>query len=267
MTGAQARPRVSFVVGGVQKGGTTAMAHCLSAHPGVILPVGKEAHVFDAPDFDERATAADVDARYACHFPHGAAEALHGDATPIYCLHERFIERIARYNPAMKWVLLLRHPADRAISQYHMEKARGDESWPLVPALIFERWRLLGHMDDFSPRSPLRHHGYIHRGRYTRQLAALYRHFPPEQVLLIDSHGFRVDPRGNLERVYQHIGLDQPVRLPGQTQVFEGGYSIHGRGHRMARRLASLILAGELHRLRTHYGIHWDRDETAASDR
>ena len=41
-------PRVRFLIGGTQKGGTTALAHYLAQHPDVRLPKGKEAHVFDA---------------------------------------------------------------------------------------------------------------------------------------------------------------------------------------------------------------------------
>ena len=54
-------PRVRFVVGGVQKGGTTALASFLGRCPQVVLPAGKEAHVFDAPDFDEGWDVAAVD--------------------------------------------------------------------------------------------------------------------------------------------------------------------------------------------------------------
>ena len=46
-------PRVRFLIGGVQKAGTTALASYLATHPGLRLPAGKEAHVFDAPDFDD----------------------------------------------------------------------------------------------------------------------------------------------------------------------------------------------------------------------
>ena len=104
------------MIGGVQKGGTTALAHYLSAHPSIRLPAHKEAHVFDAADFDEAATVEDVDDRFAPMFPGGFAggDVLHGDATPISIFHHRFIERIARYNPAMRWIVLLREPPVRA---------------------------------------------------------------------------------------------------------------------------------------------------------
>src|SRR3546814_4841803 len=78
---------------------------------------------------------------------------------------------------------LLRDPVDRALSHYHMERARHTEHWPLWPAMLLERWRLRGHHDDFADGSPLRHFSYRARGDYAAQLDALYRHFPPHQVL------------------------------------------------------------------------------------
>ena len=118
-------PRITFVIGGVQKGGTTALAQYLAAHPGIRLPAGKEAHVFDAPGFDDAWDAATVDAQYAAHFPQHAADVLLGDATPFYLFHPDVVARIARYNPGMRWIILLRDPATRALSQFNMERERG----------------------------------------------------------------------------------------------------------------------------------------------
>lgn len=223
-------PRLGFVVGGAQKAGTTALASYLAAHPGVALPRDKEAHVFDAPDFDEGWTPADIDARYAGHFDPGDAGRLHGDATPIYLLHPAFVRRIVAYNPAMKWIVLLRHPVERALSQYHMERARGDERWPFWAAMLFERWRLRGHGDDFAHGSPLRHHSYRLRGDYARQLAALHAHFPPAQVLVLRSGELAADPAATVARVLDFLGLPPMPAGAAYPRVFEGSYPRLSRG-------------------------------------
>ncbi|MBS0381922.1 MAG: sulfotransferase [Proteobacteria bacterium] len=247
-------PRVSFLIGGVQKAGTTALASFLGLHHGVRLPRGKEAHVFDAPDFDDAWSSAEVDARYAAHFEDVATPVLTGDATPIYCLHERFIARIRRYNPAMRWILLLRDPVERAISQYHMERDRGNERWPLWAALLCERWRLRGHLDDFSAHSPLRTHGYRLRGDYARQLDVLYRYFPADQVLVLQSATLRENPARVLVRVYEHLGLPQPVKLPDDIRVFEGEYTPLARSS-PTRWLAAWLLWPARRRLRRRHGV------------
>ena len=161
-------PRIGFLIGGVQKAGTTALARYLAGHPQLALPQRKEAHVFDDPGFEADWDRARIDREYARHFDAGSDDRLHGDATPIYLFHPTLVERIAAYNPAMRWIVLLRDPVERAISQYGMERARGDEHWPLWAALLFERLRLRGHHHDWSPASPLRHWSYRARGDYGR---------------------------------------------------------------------------------------------------
>jgi len=253
----QGRARIQFVVGGVQKGGTTALASFLGRQPGVVLPQAKEAHVFDSPDFNDHWDTQVVDGLYAAHFPAATpADALHGDATPIYLLHTRFVERIARYNPGMRWIVLLRDPVDRALSQYHMERGRGDETLPFWLALLAERWRLAGRLDDFSPGAPLRHHSYRMRGDYATQLDALYRVFPREQVLILHNQDLARQPAVTMARVHAFLGLEAPIGELDYGRVFEGGYRRWQRNG-WRRRLLRWWWRADLAR-QARYGLHWE---------
>ncbi len=245
------------MIGGVQKGGTTALAQYLGRHPQLRLPACKEAHVFDAPDFDERWTADAIDARFEPLFPGGFdmdSGILHGDATPISIFHPAFVRRIARYNPGMRWIVLLRDPVERAISQYYMERDRGDEWLPLPLALLAERWRLKGHEHDFGHGSPLRHHSYLARGRYITQLDVLTAAFPRSQVLLLHSRDLREFPQQTVGQVVDFLQLP-PLRT-SQTHgtVFAGEWQ--GRWLPNALRpWLGLLYRGELEALRARYGI------------
>lgn len=250
-------PLVQFLIGGAQKGGTSALAHYLGMHPDVRLPHGKEAHVFDNPDLDVGDWSAPrINAEYAAHLPDPEDSCLHGDATPIYSFHPRLVHRIARYNPAMKWIILLRDPVDRAISQYYMERGRGQEHLPLWAALLAEPWRLRGRRDDLSADSPLRHHSYCARGRYTQQLDTLYDSFPREQVLVLRSMDLRADPQGCLERVYAFLSLAVPEHPPAYALVFQGPEP--RSRHRFARWVLRQVFRSELARLRSRHGVHFD---------
>ena len=250
-------PRIRFLIGGVQKAGTSALARYLGAHSQLRLPADKEAHVFDAPDFDDAWTPAHIDTLYAGHFGTVDAGTLQGDATPFYLVHPRVVARIARYNPAMRWLILLRDPAERALSHFHMERQRGKERWPFWPALLLERWRLRGHGEDFSRASPLRRHGYRLRGDYARQLDALYAHFPRQQVLLLSNRALRDDPTGTLHQACAFLGVDP---LPGDLQpetVLAGDYTPPPPdGLRM--RLLRWLMRRELRDMRERYGIRFD---------
>jgi hypothetical protein len=227
-------PLIEFVIGGAQKGGTSALAQYLRNQPGTALPEGKEAHVFDRPDFDESWSPARIDREYAPHFGPSAASQVHGDATPIYLFHPRLVRRIARYNPAMKWLVLLRDPVDRAISQYHMERSRGHERLPLWAALLAEPLRLMGRGDDFSHGAALRHHSYVARGRYLRQLDYLYQHFPRDQVLVMRSSDLLADPAACVTRACRMLGVADPDPGSVYLPVFTGQYDKQGE-HRLER--------------------------------
>jgi hypothetical protein len=236
-------PRLGFLLGGVQKAGTTALAAALASHPGVALPAGKEAHVFDAPDFDDGEDSAGVDRRFRAAFPEESwadGSLRLGDATPITVFRPKLVARVARYNPAMRWIILLREPVDRAISQWHMERARGNERLPLWASFLAEPWRLRGHEDDFSDGSPLRHHSYLARGRYRAQCTALFRHFPREQVLLLRTEWLANAPEATLRAVWAHLALPAPAptTIP---RAFEGGYERVSSWH-PARWIARLAL-------------------------
>ncbi len=225
MTQRPPEPLLRFVIGGVQKAGTSALALYLGRHPSVCLPRGKEAHIFDAPDFNEQATPAQVDAACRPLFEPHAGDAMLGDATPFYLFQRRVVARIARYNPSMRWIVLLRDPVDRALSHFHMERARGNEPWPFWLALLLERWRLRRHVDDFARGSPLRRYSYRARGDYARQLQALYARFPKAQVLLLHSTDLMNDPHATLGRVCAFLDIHAPMGDPADYEpVFAGDY-------------------------------------------
>lgn len=204
--------RVDFVVGGTQKGGTSALARFLGQHPEICLSKDKEPHFFDRPDFPERASFEELNARYAKAFPKETAGRIVGEVTPVYMFLPGVAERIHAYNPAMKWVVLLRHPVDRAVSHYSMERARGAEWLPLPLALRAEGWRCWYDQGWMAWRSSLRHHSYLGRGRYGGQIERLWRLFGPERVLVLTNEQLRDQHAETLRTVYGFLGVrDQSV--------------------------------------------------------
>lgn len=215
---------VQFLIAGAQKAGTTALAHYLDQCADIAVATGKEAHVFDSPDFDEVHATEWTDMAFAACFANAAVGALRGDATPITLLHRTFIARAAAYNPAMRWIVLLRDPVDRAISQYHMERGRGIERLPMLLAFIAEGLRLSGRADDFSWGSPLRWASYLTRGQYREQLNALHQFVPRDQVLVLPSDRLRTEPSKVVDEVRRFLGLEALPHHPDYPPQFEGRY-------------------------------------------
>lgn len=220
------RPRLSFMIVGAQKAGTSALAQFLDAHPEIDMSSRKEAHLFDAPEYSRDWTSADIDERYRphftqCRFTGLPGETVLGEATPVYLFLRDIPAELRRYNPALRVLVLLRDPVERAISHYYMEKGRGGEGRPLWQALLLEPFRLRRSRDERHAESAQRVHSYRARGLYSRQLRDLYRVFPPEQVLVVRAEDLLRDHDAVLRRVFGFLEVSTEVRVPPAV-VFEG---------------------------------------------
>ena len=215
------RPLLDFMIVGVQKGGTTALAHFLGQHPQIGMSTPKEVHLFDAPEYSPGWTPAQIDIRYGRFFEGRAGAEIRGEATPIYLFLPEIAGELKRYNPALKLIVLLRDPVERAISHYYMEKNRAKEHLPLWLALLSEPLRLRRREDTGHIDSHLRRHSYRRRGLYSGQLRNLYRFFDPQQVLIIRTEDLRRHHHDVLRRVFAFLGVASGVRIPPEI-VFAG---------------------------------------------
>ena len=248
-------PVINLFIVGTQKGGTTALAEFLSAHPQICLVAGKEAHVFDSPDI-EQLTHADINNRYRSLLSHHQGETISCDATPLYMYFPDIPERLANYNSSAKVIVLLREPAARAFSHYQMEKRRGDESFSFAQALLAETHRLRQAAEPRAQGSAWRLHSYRHRGYYSKQLATLYRSFAPEQILVLRNNDLLHHHQSSLDSICRFLDIDTFHSPP--RKVFSGQYQTS-----LAERLSLAVLRWcywpEYRRLKHRYGIEFEK--------
>ncbi|MEP7183909.1 MAG: sulfotransferase domain-containing protein [Betaproteobacteria bacterium] len=199
---------VNFVIAGTQKGGTTALDRYLRHHPDVEMAVKKEVHFFDR---DEAFRAEPVDyAAYHANFAAGLPRRLRGESTPIYMYWESAPERMARYNPALKIIILLRNPITRAYSHWNMQRTvKKRETLPFLDALRAEPERIRAAMPQ-----QVRFFSYVDRGFYSRQLRRLWRHFPAEQMLILKSVDLQKATAETLQRIAEFLRLRPFPRFP-----------------------------------------------------
>ena len=209
-------PRVDVVVGGVQKGGTTALDLALRRHPAMRMPAVKEPHWFD-DDLRFAAGAPDF-APYHALWREGLASGLCCDCTPSYLWWPGAAERLRDYNPDLRWILLLRDPSERAYSHWNMQRTRGTEALAFRDALAAEPARLAS-----SPPRDRRNHSYLSRGYYAQQLERLFALFPREQVLVLRSDRLRDDFATTVGTVLDFLGLE-PLSSPVAESAHEGRY-------------------------------------------
>ncbi len=202
--------KLNFMIVGAQKSGTSALASFVAEHPDIMMSEPKEVHAFDQPQVRDGDLAI-VRQKYEEAFSGELRDQmLLGEATPVYLFFRDIARKLHAYNPRLKLIVLLRDPVERAYSQYSMEYARGDETLPYAVALLLEKWRLSRDRDDYEPRSATRHWSYRARGMYSQQLASIYEHFQPSQILVLRSDALRFQHDRTLDRVFRFLGV-KPV--------------------------------------------------------
>lgn len=250
---------MNFIIVGAQKAGTTALASFLDGHPEICMADEKELHVFDHEEYSPDWTAAAIDERYSRAFSRYAGQRRLGEATPIYLYWPHIAGQLSRYNPEMRLIVLVRDPVERAISHHRMERARGNEWLPLLPALLAESYRLRrDRRHNTAQDSSWRRHSYVDRGRYARQLENLFRSFRREQVLILKTESLWDEHTATLRRVYAFLDVAADTHLPPPRAVFAG--QPDRRRLRLARAFLEARLGGESARLRAlipEIGIDW----------
>jgi hypothetical protein len=214
-------PAVDFMVAGMQKSGTTALASFLDQHPAVCMANPKEPHLFDSPDYTSAWIPEIIDQRYVRYFEHCDAQVLKGEATPIYTLYPEIPAALRQYNPALKLIILLRDPVERAISHHAMEYLRGNERRPLWQALLLETLRLRRDDNPRALNSAMRRHSYRTRGLYSRYLKNVFSSFPAAQILLMSTDALRNEHDRTLGQVFRFLGVDDQIQIP-PASVFSG---------------------------------------------
>ncbi len=208
--------QVNFVIGGTQKGGTSALDSFLRQHPEICLPESrKELHYFDR---DENFGGKPNYKKYHANFRPKDRHRVVGEATPIYMYWNAAPSRIWSYNPEMKWILALRNPVDRAFSAWNMETKRGAESLPFREAVEHEAERCREAL-------PLQHRvfSYIDRGFYAHQVRRLFNIFGKENCLVLLNEDLRANHARTLQSVFEFLHVDLSF-VPAEANVFEHDY-------------------------------------------
>ena len=258
----------SFMIPGAQKCGTTALAVFLQRHPRLRLSDPKE------PDFflrDARYSGLGL-GHYRRHFrrtrPPGRE--LFFEASAGYVFYESVPRRLAAFNPDLRFVFMVRQPAERAYSAWNMYR-----ELCTVPS---ERERMAAWLEDHNPadrasgqamlaepRFPSfgeaveREVEAVERGEvswsipalvpgglYAVQLERFLDAFPRERFLVLEDRDLLERPAETLDRVLEHLGLPAHDWGDDFPRVHTGRYEEHPD-------------AAVLERLRGFYAPHNER--------
>jgi Sulfotransferase domain len=244
--------KVDFVIAGAQKSGTTALHYFLSKHPQITMGDQQEIHFFD----DETIFAGEVDYGLLLrHYPEVPQGIIAGDCTPIYLYWKPAMERIQKYNPRMKLLILLRNPIERAFAHWNMQRFKGREPLEFLRAIKAEEARA-------AEEAPLqsRRYSYIDRGRYAEQLQRVFKFFPRDQVKVIKAEEFLGNNRKTLDSVFGFLGL-RSVEVPAAKDRNVVPYEREMTADE--RRYLCGILAAEIEKVERM--LNWDCADWKAS--
>lgn len=181
-----------FIGVGVQRCGTTRWFDLIAAHPEVRTASGaKELHYFDR-FFTGGCTPAQISG-YHEYFPR-VPGCKTGEWTPMYASAPWIPPLLAAAAPEARLLVLLRDPVERYLSglQLDAELARR-ANVPLSRHAPFEQ---------------------LLRGFYDTQMNVLLRHFERSRVLLLQYERCTLEPREQLRRTFEFIGVEDTGFLP-----------------------------------------------------
>lgn len=236
----------TFLVAGGARCGTTALVEGLRRHSRVFVTEPKEPHYFalhrlganftapgDAHTINQVAVT-DRSAYLALYdkATHASPPYLalgEGSVSTMY-YHGEAVPEILRINPAMKVILLLREPVDRAYSAYGYMRARGfepEEDFLAAVALEDERraagWHHIWH--------------YTAMSRYAEALSSLRAALPDDQVAVYFYDDLERDYERTVAQVLDFLGVPH---LPEGTE-----------------QVAKVNISGEPRSVLLHRGITW----------
>ena len=222
---------------GAAKSGTTAFASALRAHPDVFLPAVKEPHYYAylADPLSARkvyADEAEAHRRYHDLYADVGDEAAVGDASTTSLVVPGAAAAIARDVPDALIVVVLRHPVDRAFSNWCHFVAAGGETLDFAEAVRVEPERqALGVAFTYQ---------YLGWGRYAGQLRPFFELFGHNRVLVHLHDDLVADGEAVMRSTFRFLGVDDTVPRPPVARENEVRAvrfrSVTGRPGRLVRR-------------------------------
>lgn len=174
---------------GVQRSGTTWLYDKLEQHPEICFPKHrKEAHYFDK--YYQRG-----EEWYGSLFDH-CNNRCKGEITPKYIYDEKCPRRIYELIPDARLILVLRHPIERAYSQFK---------------LTIRESAYDGSFADFLERNP----NSRERGLYNEQIKRYLQFFSREQLLILFFFDLKDEPESVLKEIFDFLEVSPSFEPEG----------------------------------------------------
>lgn len=185
----------TFLGIGVPRAGTTWLHQLLSAHPAVYLPSRrKEVRFFDRHHEEGRAWYEG----FFCPPDEADRYAAIGEISPQYLYCDACPERISSLLPEAKLLVMLRHPVDRAYSQF---------------GFVIQRRDFRGSFEEFVATRPRA----LEMGFYSRYLERYLDHYDRQRILPVLFEEAVSEGSGVRAELAAFLGVDEDL-FPDATE-------------------------------------------------
>lgn len=203
----------NFIVIGAMKSATTSLYTYLKQHPDIFMTKIKEPMFFNNYNQDadykilgNKSKKLKTLEEYLLLFEDVNDEKAIGEASPAYIYNTKAPQLIKEILPDVKIIAILRHPIDRAYSNYlHVVRADKENSNSFEESLEKEKERIN------EKWSPLYH--YIEKGYYSVQLQRYYDLFPSENIKVYLFEDVVKKPKDTLKDIFKFLEVDENVDI------------------------------------------------------
>ena len=203
----------NFIVIGAMKAATTSLYTYLKKHPEIFMTKVKEPMFFN--NFQQENNYKILGKKrkkpttleeYLTMFKDVKNEKAIGEASPAYIYNQKAPQLIKEHLPNVKIIAILRHPTDRAYSNYlHAKRADRENSDTFQEAIEVEKKKI---KDNWSP---LYH--YIEKGYYSVQLKRYYKLFPKENIRVYLFEDVVKNTKETLKDIFKFLEVDENVEI------------------------------------------------------
>ncbi len=205
------------------------MESILRTHPRIKCAKTKEVGFFNRDKFYQLGLD-----WYARQFPYRfSPNVLLFEGTPEYLYYPFVTERILRFDPHLKLIVLLRDPVERAFSAWNMfrhfhsdprikndiirkflEDANPDVKQPLIGLLSTSTFPdfhdcVQEEINAFNTTRECLEPSFVKRGLYADQIERFHRQFSKEKMLILESKELKNDRRGTVNQVLQFLQVPE----------------------------------------------------------
>ncbi len=193
--------KVELLIIGAARSGTTTIFEYLKQHKQVCFSKIKEIHYFSIDDLYQRG-----EDYYHSFFKASNQTKIFASAdTYLFVAPEKIIERIKKYNPLMKFIVMLRDPVDRAFSGYLYAINNGYLSEKVSFRQAIENEQEILQTDDLPAINNLCN---VYQSLYYLHIKRWVKFFPKENFLFLQTKHLKTDLANLLSEIANFLDID-----------------------------------------------------------